>query len=128
MFRHKTTQTAERLKAGNQWTDSGLVFTTELGGAVDPRNLLRVADVAATKAGYSGVGVHTLRHSAAVGWLEIGCPHQGRRRPTRALAHQRDRRCLRAHLGQRGPSCCRWVGRCAAVALDSSCPISFDNV
>jgi integrase len=34
-------QAAERLNAGDQWTDSGLVFTTELGGPVDPRNLLR---------------------------------------------------------------------------------------
>ena len=33
------------------------------GTAVDPRNLLRVVE---------GVGVHTLRHSAAMGWLEAG--------------------------------------------------------
>ena len=70
--RHKTAQTAERLKAGDQWADSGLVFTTEFGGPVDPRNLLRVAEVAALKAGHKGAGVHTLRHSAAVGWLEAG--------------------------------------------------------
>jgi integrase len=70
--RHKTAQTAERLKAGNQWTDTGLVFTTEFGTAVDPRNLLRVVEAAAKQAGHSGVGVHTLRHSAAVGWLESG--------------------------------------------------------
>ena len=57
---------AERLRAGNQWTDSGLVFSTELGGPVDPRNLLRVIEVAAK------AGVHTLRHSAAVSWLESG--------------------------------------------------------
>lgn len=70
--KHKAAQTAERLKAGNQWTDSGLVFTTEFGTAVDPRNLLRVVQAAAAKVGQSGVGVHTLRHSAAVGWLEAG--------------------------------------------------------
>ena len=70
--RHKATQATERLKAGDQWTDSGLVFTTEFGGPVDPRNLLRVAEVAAVKAGHQGAGVHTLRHSAAVGWLEAG--------------------------------------------------------
>ncbi len=45
---------------------SGLVFSTELGGPVDPRNLLRVIEVAAK------AGVHTLRHSAAVAWLESG--------------------------------------------------------
>jgi integrase len=57
---------------GNQWTDSGLVFTTEFGGPVDPRNLLRVIETAAETAGVEGIGVHTLRHSAAVDWLEAG--------------------------------------------------------
>jgi integrase len=39
---------------------------------VDPRNLLRVLEGAAQTAGVPGVGVHTLRHSAAVAWLEAG--------------------------------------------------------
>lgn len=48
------------------------MFTTELGDPVDPRKVLRVVEVAAAKVGLSGVGVHTLRHSAAVGWPEAG--------------------------------------------------------
>ena len=68
----KTRQTAERLRAGNQWTDTGLVFTTEAGTAVDPRNLLRTVEIAAAKAGIDKTGVHTLRHSAAVAWFESG--------------------------------------------------------
>lgn len=69
----KAKQAAERLRAGNQWTDSGLVFTTELGTAVDPRNILRTVEIAAKKAGIDKrAGVHTLRHSAANGWLESG--------------------------------------------------------
>jgi len=70
--KHKAAQTADRLRAGNQWTDSGLVFTTEFGTAVDPRNLLRVVEVAAKSVGVEHVGVHTLRHSAGTGWLESG--------------------------------------------------------
>jgi integrase len=70
--RQRLEQKADRLRAGNQWTDSGLVFCTELGGPVDPRNLLRVIEAAARAAGVAGVGVHTLRHSAAVDWLEAG--------------------------------------------------------
>jgi integrase len=65
-------QAAERLHAGDQWTDSGLVFTTEFGAPVDPRNVLRTIEIAAAKAGLENVGVHTLRHSAAVAWLEAG--------------------------------------------------------
>ena len=69
---HKAHQAAERLHAGNRWTDSGLVFATELGDAVDPRNVLRTIQIAADKAGVKGVGVHTLRHRTAVAWLEAG--------------------------------------------------------
>ena len=69
---HKAAQAAERLKAANQWQNTGLVFTTELGGPVDPRNVLRTIELAAKAAGIDGVGVHTLRHSAAVAWLEAG--------------------------------------------------------
>lgn len=70
--RHRANQAAERLRSANQWADTGLVFTTELGGPVDPRNLLRVIEVASRAAKVDGVGVHTLRHSAAVAWLESG--------------------------------------------------------
>lgn len=68
----RVTQVTERLHAGGRWVDSGLVFTTELGTPVDPRNVLRAIQIAADKAGVKGVGVHTLRHSAAVSWLEAG--------------------------------------------------------
>jgi len=63
---------AERLAARDQWRDEGLVFATEFGTPVDSRNILRTVQIAAQKAGMSGVGVHTLRHSAAVAWLESG--------------------------------------------------------
>jgi integrase len=55
-----------------QWQDHGLVFASEFGTPVDPRNVLRTIQIAANKAGMSGIGVHTLRHSAAVAWLESG--------------------------------------------------------
>jgi integrase len=69
---HHANQEAERLAARDQWRDEGLVFATEFGTPVDPRNILRTVQIAAQKAGMSGVGVHTLRHSAAVAWLESG--------------------------------------------------------
>jgi integrase len=71
--KHRAAQAADRLKAGDRWVESrGLVFTTETGHPVDPRNFLRVIEKAAMAAGLDGVGVHTLRHSAAVAWLENG--------------------------------------------------------
>lgn len=69
----KAAQAAERLRAGNQWIDTGLVFTTEFGTAVDPRNILRTVELAAKKAGIEEkVGAHTLRHSAATAWFDNG--------------------------------------------------------
>lgn len=69
---HRAAQAAERLAAGERWTDTGLVFTTEFGKPVEPRNVLRTIKTAAAKSGIDNVGVHTLRHSAAVAWLEAG--------------------------------------------------------
>jgi integrase len=65
-------QLEERLAAGDQWTDTGAVFCTEFGTMVDPRNLLRTVELAAAKAKIEKVGAHTMRHSAAVAWLESG--------------------------------------------------------
>jgi integrase len=69
---HRADQDAERYAAANQWQDHGLVFASEFGTPVDPRNILRTIQIAAQKAGMSDIGVHTLRHSAAVTWLESG--------------------------------------------------------
>lgn len=49
-----------------------MVFTTEHGTPLEPRNVLRAIAAAAEKADAGKVGVHTLRHSAAVAMLEAG--------------------------------------------------------
>ncbi|EFV14138.1 tyrosine-type recombinase/integrase [Segniliparus rugosus] len=69
---HRKRQLEERLRAGDQWKDNGMVFTTEFGTIVDPRNLLRVVKAAAKKAGIEKANVHAVRHSAAMAWLESG--------------------------------------------------------
>lgn len=71
---HRKVQVAERLRAGSQWEDLNLVFSTERGGLVDPRNLLRAFTTAAKAAGLEGVGLHTLRHSAATAMLQANVP------------------------------------------------------
>lgn len=62
---HRAGQAQERLHAGSAWVDSGLVFTTPRGTPLDPRNAFRAITEAAARAGLSGVGLHTLRHTAA---------------------------------------------------------------
>jgi len=71
---HKVEQTAERLRAGSFWVDSGHVFATEFGEPCDPRNALRALTTAAAAAGLTGIGLHTLRHTAATTMLEQGVP------------------------------------------------------
>lgn len=65
-------QRLERLRAANIWQESGHVFTTQSGRPVEPRNLFRSLETAASKAGLEEVGLHTLRHSATTAWLEAG--------------------------------------------------------
>ena len=70
----KLSQAVERLKAVSIWVETGHVFTTQIGTAVDPRNALRAISTAAKASGMTGVGLHTLRHSFATHMLEAGVP------------------------------------------------------
>lgn len=64
---HRDAQAAERTWAESTWEDSGFVFATEFGRPIDPRNLFRAFVAAVKRSGVDpeGVGLHTLRHSAA---------------------------------------------------------------
>jgi site-specific recombinase XerC len=62
---HQQRQDAERASAAEAWRDSGLVFATEVGTPLEPRNVLRRFDQLARPAGLNAVHLHTLRHSAA---------------------------------------------------------------
>ena len=62
----------ERVKAASIWFYTGLVFTTEPGTAVDPRNGLPAISAVAKALGISGVGLHRLRHATRM--LAAGVP------------------------------------------------------
>ena len=66
----RTRQAAERLASPVRF-DSGLVFTTEVGTALESRNVLRRFQKIAATAGLD-VSLHTLRHSAASFLLAAG--------------------------------------------------------
>jgi integrase len=70
----KIEQMKERLKLGSLWNGGDLVFTTERGQAVDGRNLLRIHQKAATRAGIEVKNIHALRHSAATSLLDAQVP------------------------------------------------------
>ncbi len=62
---HRTSQAAERLRAGSLWRDSGHVFTDELGGPLDPRRDWAEWKALLAKAGVRDARLHDARHSSA---------------------------------------------------------------
>jgi integrase len=73
--RHKASLAAERLAAVAwvPWPDhDDLVFPTHVGTPTDPRNALRAFEGIAGRAELTGVGLHTLRHSAASALIASG--------------------------------------------------------
>jgi integrase len=63
--RHRAQQAADRLGAGDLWTDSNLVFTTRKGTPIEPRNINRTFDALVKRAGVQRIRFHDLRHSCA---------------------------------------------------------------
>jgi integrase len=63
--RPRQTQRLERVAAGPRWTDTGYVFTTQIGTPIDPDGLQRAWRKVSTRAGLGSLRFHALRHSAA---------------------------------------------------------------
>jgi integrase len=57
-----------------RWTDTGYVFTTEIGTPIDPDGLQRAWRKVSTRAGLGPLRFHALRHSAATVALAHGVP------------------------------------------------------
>jgi integrase len=58
-------QLEEAINLGQDWINSGYIFTTKLGMPLDPRNLLREFKGICEAAGLGDWHIHELRHSAA---------------------------------------------------------------
>jgi len=92
-LRGQRTPGTERRAAGRAWDDSGLglVFSTALGGPLDPRNVYRDFVTVCQRAGLGRWHPHELRHSAASIMLAKGVPIEGRVRLCRQHALDRGR-------------------------------------
>jgi len=62
---HRTRRKRERLAAGEAWQDSGRMFTTELGAALNPDWISRRFKAMAKEAGLPVIKFHAARHTAA---------------------------------------------------------------
>lgn len=63
--RHRIRQKVERLKAGGDWQDLNMVFTSTIGTYVDERNLRREFVAIRKVAGIPHMRIHDLRHTFA---------------------------------------------------------------
>ena len=61
---HRKRQDLERRDLREAWEDPRLVFASELGTPLNPRNVQRFLDSALKKAGLPDVRFHDLRHTA----------------------------------------------------------------
>lgn len=59
---HRQQQEVERRACGRGWSDHDLVFPTQIGTPLHPRNFRRVLDTLCRRAGVTGVSLHSLRH------------------------------------------------------------------
>jgi integrase len=69
---HRTRQQVERLAAGGDWADSGLVFTSPLGTALDEGKLRTTYKALLETAVLPRIRFHDLRHTAATLLLAQG--------------------------------------------------------
>ncbi|HET6295679.1 MAG TPA: tyrosine-type recombinase/integrase [Kribbella sp.] len=71
---HKALQAKERLAAGEKWVDTGYIFTTEIGTAIEPDNLRRAWYPLRKEAGLGEMRFHDLRHSCVTLLLRLKVP------------------------------------------------------
>lgn len=74
MRAHRDRQAIERQIAGEGWQESGLVFTTQRGTPLDPRNVLRWWQLLLVDAGLPRHTFHATRHTAVSLLIEQGVP------------------------------------------------------
>lgn len=72
MLQHKEKQEAEIKKAGDLYIENNLVFCTELGLPIEPRNLTRTFYDLIKGSGIAHTNLHGLRHTFATRGLENG--------------------------------------------------------
>jgi len=69
---HRVRQKKERLLAGAEWKETGLVLTTRTGQAIEPSNLTKEFKRLLKQVGLPDVRFHDLRHTAATFLLAQG--------------------------------------------------------
>lgn len=68
---HRLKQSKEKLLVGDRFIDNNLVFCTELGQPIEPRNFIRKFQQILKISGLEKTNIHSLRHTYATRLLEL---------------------------------------------------------
>ncbi|MFI5911583.1 tyrosine-type recombinase/integrase [Dactylosporangium sp. NPDC051541] len=71
---HQDMQAKERVELAEAWKDHGLVFPSEVGTPMEPRNLARHFAGLRERAGITDVRLHDFRHTVVTVLMELGVP------------------------------------------------------
>lgn len=74
LTQRRSVQLAERDATGSAWTETGYIFTSEIGTLLDPANVLHWWYALTERAGVGRRRLHASRHTAATLMLEQGVP------------------------------------------------------
>ena len=69
---HRVRQTEDRLRAGPMWSDTGLVFTNELGDYLVFSTIYQNFKAIVASIGFPDIRLHDFRHSYAVALIRAG--------------------------------------------------------
>lgn len=69
---HRVRQTEDRLRAGPMWSDTGLVFTNELGDHLVFSTIYQNFKAIVASIGFPDIRLHDFRHSYAVASIRAG--------------------------------------------------------
>jgi integrase len=77
---HRSRQEQDRVSAGSEWQEKGLVFCTRHGGFLYVRNVRNTFNGLLAKIGLPHVPLHDLRHTANTMWKSLGIDPQVRQK------------------------------------------------
>jgi len=103
---HRKLQVLQQSAWGDDWADTGLVFTREDGAMVAPDRASQAFKQIVKRAGLPRIRLHDLRHTTASQYRR-GRRHQGRQRPLGALHHSDHQRPLHPRDSDRRAGGCQ---------------------
>jgi integrase len=116
---HRTYQKELRVAVGARWRDSGLVCTTEIGTAIDHRNVQHRFHRLVAQAGVPDMRVYDLRHTATSLMIDAGADVKA---ASEALGHSDPRITMKVYRHVRGDQRAQAINLLAGALVTPATP------